>query len=109
MMKDRAQQINNERSGLTTDDDAFTVYQGQYWSKDQRKKQLLRHNERRRKLCQKAEIRATYENKTEKEIAELAQRNMTMPVFDNFITIDEILSQRNRSGVFAGPIHVTTI
>ena len=109
VMKDRAQQINNERSGLTTDDDAFTVYQGQYWSKDQRKKQLLRHNERRRKLCQKAELRATYENKTEKEIAELAQRNMTMPVFDNFITIDEILSQRNRSGVFAGPIHVTTI
>ena len=109
VMKDRAQQINNERGGLTTDDDAFTVYQGQYWSRDQRKKQLLRHNERRKKICQKAELRATYENKTEKEIAELAQRNMTMPVFDNFVTIDEILSQRNRSGVFAGPVHVTTI
>lgn len=109
VLKDRAQQINNERCGMTTDDDAFTVYQGQYWSRDQRKKQLLRHNERRKKLVQKAELKASYENKTEKEIAELAQRNMTMPVFDNFVTIDEILSQRNRSGVFAGPVHVTTI
>eukprot|EP00111_Clytia_hemisphaerica_P009671 TCONS_00028362-protein len=109
VLKDRAQQIDNERCGLTTDDDAFTVYQGQYWSRDQRKKQLSRHNERRKRLVQKAELKATYENKTEKEIAEMAQRKMTLPVFDNFVTIEEILSQRNRSGVFSGPVHVTTI
>lgn len=109
ILKDRAQEINDERCGITTDDDAFTVYQGQYWNRDQRKKQLNRHNERRKKLLQKAELKANYENKREKEMAELVQRNMTVPVFDNFITIEEILSQRNRSGIMAGPIHVTTI
>lgn len=109
ILKERAQQINDERCGITTDDDAFTIYQGQYWNREQRKKQLNRHNERRKKLLQKAESKANYENTREKEMAEAVQRNMTVPVFDNFITIEEILSQRNRSGVMAGPIHVTTI
>lgn len=109
IMKDRAAQIHDERCGITTDDDAFTVYHGRYWSRDQRKKQLSRHNERRKRIVQKSELKANYENKTEKEMAEMVQRKMTLPVFDNFVTIEEILSQRNRSGIFAGPVHVTTI
>ena len=111
VLKGREEEINKERCGMTTDDDAFTVYQGQYWDRDQRKRQLVRHQDRRQKLLEKAAIKASYENTTGRKIAELVQRNMTLPgaVFDNFITIEEILSQRNRSGVFNGPIHVTTI
>ena len=111
ILKERAEQINNERCGMTTDDDAFTVYQGQYWNRDQRKRQLNRHNDRRKKINEKAAIKASYEHKTEKAIAEIVQRKMTLPgtVFDNFVTVEEILSQRNRSGIFEGPVHVTTI
>jgi len=112
VLKDREEQIQEERCGMTTDDDAFTVYQGQYWNKDQRKRQLSRHNERRKKLLQKAEAKQLYENKNERVINEMAQRNMFLPgntVFDNYITVEEILSQRNRSGFLDGPVHVTTI
>ena len=52
-LKERANQINEERSGITTDDDAFTVYQGRYWSRDERRKQLLRHNAKKQRLLQK--------------------------------------------------------
>ncbi|XP_002159074.3 E3 ubiquitin-protein ligase PDZRN3 [Hydra vulgaris] len=111
VLKEREDEINKERCGMTTDDDAFTIYQGQYWDRDQRKRQLVRHQDRRQKLLEKAAIKATYQNETGRKIAEFVQRNMTLPgaVFDNFITIEEILSQRNRSGIFNGPIHVTTI
>ena len=104
-------QIDKERCGITTDDDTFTVYQGHYLNKDQRRKQLNRHNDRKKKLVQKVTERAVYENVTERYLAEAVQRNMTPPgaVFDNFVTLEEILSQRNRSGVFEGPIQVTTI
>lgn len=111
ILKEREKQIDLERCGITTDDDAFTVYQGQYWNKDQRRRQLNRHNDRRKRIVQKAAQKALYENKTEKVMAEIVQRKMTLPgkVFDNFVTVEEILSQRNRSGIFEGPVHVTTI
>lgn len=111
VLKERERQLNLERCGVTTDDDAFTVYQGQYWNKGQRRKQLNRHNERRKRILQKSAQKALHENKTEKVFAEIVQRKMTLPgkVFDNFVTVEEILSQRNRSGILEGPVHVTTI
>ena len=111
MLKKREEQIDQQRCGVTTDDDAFTVYQGQYWNKQQRRRQLNRHNDRRQRSLQKTADRERYDNKTEKLMAEIVQRKMTLPgkVFDNFVTVEEILSQRNRAGTLQGPIHVTTI
>lgn len=112
ILREREEQIREERCGITTDDDAFTIYQGQYWNRDQRKRQLNRHNDRRKRLLQKAIAKQSYENKTEKALNEMAQRKMILPaniVFDNFVTVEEILSQRNRAGILEGPVHVTTI
>lgn len=112
ILREREEQIREERCGITTDDDAFTIYQGQYWNRDQRKRQLNRHNDRRKRLLQKAIAKQSYENKTEKTFNEMAQRKMILPantVFDNFVTVEEILSQRNRAGILEGPVHVTTI
>ena len=109
-LKERGRQINDER-GITTDDDAFTVYQGRYWNEDERRKQLTRHQEKKRRLMQKINEREMIDHSLERDMAELVQRKMTIPsrVFDDFLTVEEILSQRNRAGICNGPIHVTTI
>ncbi|XP_068195786.1 PDZ domain-containing protein 4-like [Antennarius striatus] len=50
LLKARALKIREERSGMTTDDDAASeMKQGRYWSKEERKQQLLRAREYRRR------------------------------------------------------------
>nr|XP_020474622.1 PDZ domain-containing protein 4-like isoform X2 [Monopterus albus] len=50
LLKARAMKIREERSGMTTDDDAASeMKQGRYWSKGERKQQLLRAREYRRR------------------------------------------------------------
>ncbi|CAB1330392.1 unnamed protein product [Coregonus sp. 'balchen'] len=50
LLKARAIKIREERSGTTTDDDAVSeTKQGRYWSKEERKRQLLRAREHRRR------------------------------------------------------------
>ncbi|XP_040009018.1 PDZ domain-containing protein 4-like [Xiphias gladius] len=50
LLKARAMKIREERSGMTTDDDAASeMKQGRYWSKEERKQQLLRAREYRRR------------------------------------------------------------
>ncbi|XP_056130629.1 PDZ domain-containing protein 4-like [Lampris incognitus] len=50
LLKARAMKIREERSGMTTDDDtASEMKQGRYWSKEERKQQLLRAREYRRR------------------------------------------------------------
>ena len=55
--------------------------------------------------------KAMIDHSQERELTETVQRKMTVPsrVYDDFLTVEEILSQRNRSGVPAGLVHVTTI
>ncbi|KAF3860937.1 hypothetical protein F7725_001192 [Dissostichus mawsoni] len=50
LLKARAMKIREERSGMTTDDDAASeMKQGRYWSKEERKQQMLRAREYRRR------------------------------------------------------------
>ncbi|RWS12468.1 E3 ubiquitin-protein ligase PDZRN3-like protein [Dinothrombium tinctorium] len=50
LLKERAMRIMQERSGLTTDDDAMSELKiGKYWTKDERKKQLEKAKDRKRK------------------------------------------------------------
>ncbi|GCB85470.1 hypothetical protein scyTo_0026163 [Scyliorhinus torazame] len=50
LLKARAIKIREERSGLTTDDDAVSeLKMGRYWSKEERKQQLARAREQRRR------------------------------------------------------------
>ncbi|KAJ8017275.1 hypothetical protein DPEC_G00016140 [Dallia pectoralis] len=50
LLKARANKIREERSGMTTDDDTVSeMKQGRYWSKEERKQQLLRAREHRRR------------------------------------------------------------
>lgn len=50
ILKERAHRINQERSGLTTDDDAMSELKaGRYWPRDERKKQVEQARDRKRK------------------------------------------------------------
>ncbi|CAN0038464.1 unnamed protein product [Lampetra fluviatilis] len=50
LLKERAMKIKEERSGMTTDDDALSeMKMGRYWSKEQRKQHLNRAREQRRR------------------------------------------------------------
>ncbi|XP_064102899.1 E3 ubiquitin-protein ligase PDZRN3-like isoform X2 [Macrobrachium nipponense] len=50
MLKERALRINEERAGLTTDDDAMSEMKlGRYWSREERKRHLEKERERRRR------------------------------------------------------------
>ncbi|XP_061430380.1 E3 ubiquitin-protein ligase PDZRN3-B-like [Lethenteron reissneri] len=50
LLRQRALRIREERSGVTTDDDVLSEMKtGRYWSKEQRKQQLVRAREQRRR------------------------------------------------------------
>ena len=111
-LKERAERLCAERTGITTDDDANTVYLGKFWNKDERKRQLLRHRLKREKLLERQIAKnSTPPNPMDTVMADIVQKRMTAPghVFDDFLTVEEILAQRNKDGFLQGPIHVTTV
>ncbi|KAL2093611.1 hypothetical protein ACEWY4_010923 [Coilia grayii] len=66
LLRERALKIKEERSGgMTTDDDAMSeMKMGRYWSKEERKQQLLRAKEqrRRREFMQRSRLESLREN-----------------------------------------------
>ncbi|XP_062398005.1 PDZ domain-containing protein 4 [Sardina pilchardus] len=125
LLKARAMQIREERSGMTTDDDAVSeMKMGRYWSKEERKQQLLRAREhrRRREFMMQSRLEylrerdcATQERETvltatsqqnsparsSSYILELSQRKSMKKrnrrILDNWITIQELLTHGSRS------------
>ena len=71
ILRERAERINQERSGLTTDDDAMSELKvGRYWTRDERKKQLEQGKDRKRKelLMRSMKMDALREHSEEREL-----------------------------------------
>ena len=112
LLRERAQKLTEERTGITTDDDANTMYLGRFWSKEERRRQLMRHRQKCERLRDRINAKnALPVNPMDAVMAEIVQKKMTSPgnTFDDFLTVEEILTQRNRDGYLEGPIHVTTV
>ena len=122
LLRERAQQLSEERKGLTTEDETVSVYQGRYWPRDMRRRQLQKVREARRKKSEKLSQRLSDSPHTNSgsesgkgrkdSIVELSHRRMRKTRdhhFDDFVTVQEILTQRNPTGLSCGPIHVTTV
>ncbi|KAL4622596.1 PDZ domain-containing protein 4-like [Arapaima gigas] len=138
LLKARAMKIREERSGMTTDDDAVSeMKMGRYWSKEERKQQLMRAREYRRRrefMMQSrldylrdreqqsgsapAECRGTQQGAPqEATILELSQRKSmrkrNRKILDNWITIQELLAHGTRSPdgkkVYNPLLSVTTV
>uniref|UniRef100_A0A3Q0R2T0 PDZ domain containing 4 n=1 Tax=Amphilophus citrinellus TaxID=61819 RepID=A0A3Q0R2T0_AMPCI len=105
LLKARAMKIREERSGMTTDDDAASeMKQGRYWSKEERKQQLLRAREYRRRREFMMQSRLEYmrgDSSPHSNILQLSQKKITKRrnrrILDNWITIQELLAHGSRS------------
>uniref|UniRef100_A0A3B4VNQ1 PDZ domain containing 4 n=1 Tax=Seriola dumerili TaxID=41447 RepID=A0A3B4VNQ1_SERDU len=107
LLKARAMKIREERSGMTTDDDAASeMKQGRYWSKEERKQQLLRAREyrRRREFMMQSRLdylRGDRQDSPSNNILLLSQKKIMKKrnrrILDNWITIQELLAHGSRS------------
>ncbi|NXA45207.1 PZRN3 ligase, partial [Nothocercus julius] len=109
LLRERAIKIKEERSGMTTDDDAISeMKMGRYWSKEERKQHLVKAKEQRRRRefmmqsrldCLKEQQGA--EEKREMSIIELSHKKMmkkrNKKIFDNWMTIQELLTHGTKS------------
>lgn len=137
LLKARAMKIREERSGMTTDDDAVSeMKMGRYWSKEERKQQLLKAREQRRRRefmmqsrldCLRDRERVqdsngggqqgTANQQEATTILELCHRRSmkkrSRRILDNWITIQELLAHGTRSAdgkkVYNPLLSVTTV
>uniref|UniRef100_A0A4X2LQW2 PDZ domain containing 4 n=1 Tax=Vombatus ursinus TaxID=29139 RepID=A0A4X2LQW2_VOMUR len=125
LLKARALKIREERSGMTTDDDAVSeMKMGRYWSKEERKQHLIRAREQRKRRefmmqsrleCLKEQQNS--ESKHELNIIALSHRKTmkkrNKKILDNWITIQEMLAHGTRSAdgkrVYNPLLSVTTV
>ncbi|XP_064161065.1 E3 ubiquitin-protein ligase PDZRN3-B isoform X2 [Anguilla rostrata] len=126
LLKERALRIREERSGMTTDDDAASeLKMGRYWSKEERKQHVVRAKEQRQRRefmkqsridCLKEQSAAT-DDKKELNIIELSHKKMmkkrNKKIFDNWMTIQELLTHGTKSPdgtrVYNSLLSVTTV
>ncbi|KAM4572078.1 PDZ domain-containing protein 4-like isoform 2-T2 [Fundulus diaphanus] len=137
LLKARAMKIREERSGMTTDDDAVSeMKMGRYWSKEERKQQLLKAREqrRRREFMMQSRLDCLRERERDQgsggggdqgatqqqepaSILELCHRRSmkkrSRRILDNWITIQELLAHGSRSAdgkkVYNPLLSVTTV
>ncbi|XP_068110101.1 E3 ubiquitin-protein ligase PDZRN3 isoform X5 [Hyperolius riggenbachi] len=125
LLRERAIKIKEERSGVTTDDDAISeMKMGRYWSKEERKQHIRKASEQRKRKeymiqsrldCLK-EKQTTEDNK-EVNILDLSHKKMmkkrNKKIFDNWMTIQELLTHGARSPdgsrVYNSLLSVTTV
>ncbi|XP_049432704.1 E3 ubiquitin-protein ligase PDZRN3-B isoform X2 [Epinephelus fuscoguttatus] len=125
LLRERALRINEERSGMTTDDDAISeLKMGCYWSKEERKQHAVRAKEQkqRREFMKQSRAdclkeQAGPEDKKEPNIIELSHKKMmkkrNKKIFDNWMTIQELLTHGTKSPdgtrVYNSLLSVTTV
>ncbi|XP_063792364.1 PDZ domain-containing protein 4 isoform X2 [Pseudophryne corroboree] len=128
LLKARAMKIKEERSGMTTDDDAVSeMKMGRYWSKEDRKRHLMRAREQRKRrefmmqsrldCLREQQQQQGAEGKGEMSIIALSHRKTmkkrNKKILDNWITIQEMLAHGTRSAdgkrVYNPLLSVTTV
>uniref|UniRef100_A0A8D0HE29 PDZ domain containing 4 n=1 Tax=Sphenodon punctatus TaxID=8508 RepID=A0A8D0HE29_SPHPU len=128
LLKARAMKIREERSGMTTDDDAVSeMKMGRYWSKEERKQHLIRAREqrKRREFMMQSRLECLREREGgeargaagELNILALSHRKTmkkrSRRILDNWITIQEMLAHGTRSAdgrrVYNPLLSVTTV
>lgn len=115
LLKEREEQLNKERCGITTDDDAMSELKtGRFWSREERKKHLERAKER--KLRQHQIIAEKQQMPSDQIIVQLSHKKMMRKegrhVFDKYTTLQEFLAHGIRgptNRLIEGVLSVTTV
>lgn len=125
LLRERAIKIKEERSGMTTDDDAISeLKMGRYWSKEERKQHARKASEqkRRREFMMQSRLDCLKEQQSSDErkevnIIDLSHKKMmkkrNKKIFDNWMTIQELLTHGAKSPdgtrVYNSLLSVTTV
>ncbi|KAK2499402.1 hypothetical protein MC885_006422 [Smutsia gigantea] len=125
LLRERALKIREERSGMTTDDDAVSeLKMGRYWSKEERKQHVVKAREQRRRRAFMMQSRLEglkeqqgADDRKETNILELSHKKMmkkrNKKIFDNWMTIQELLTHGTKSPdgtrVYNSFLSVTTV
>ncbi|XP_054450815.1 E3 ubiquitin-protein ligase PDZRN3 isoform X2 [Pteronotus mesoamericanus] len=125
LLRERALRIREERSGVTTDDDAASDMKlGRYWSREERKQHVARAREQRRRRALVLQSRLegpreqpAEEDRREVSILELSHKKMmkrrNKKILDNWMTIQELLTHGTKSPdgtrVYNSFLSVTTV
>lgn len=125
LLRERALRIREERSGLTTDDDAASDMKlGRYWSREERKQHVARAREQRRRRALLLQSRLdgpreqpAEDDRREVSILELSHKKMmkkrNKKILDNWMTIQELLTHGTKSPdgtrVYNSFLSVTTV
>ncbi|XP_078518000.1 E3 ubiquitin-protein ligase PDZRN3 isoform X2 [Lissotriton helveticus] len=125
LLRERAIKIKEERSGMTTDDDAISeLKMGRYWSKEERKQHARKATEqkRRREFMMQSRLDCLKEQQSSDErkevnIIDLSHKKMmkkrNKKIFDNWMTIQELLTHGAKSPegtrVYNSLLSVTTV
>ncbi|XP_037069960.1 LOW QUALITY PROTEIN: PDZ domain-containing RING finger protein 4-like [Pollicipes pollicipes] len=98
-LRERAARIAEERTGITTDDDAVSELKlGRYWPRDEKKRQLERARERKQKQQQRTKMAAVpEEGATEEPSVVKRQANMHPFVETSLQRRSTSSSMRNKS------------
>uniref|UniRef100_A0A7E4UYG0 PDZ domain-containing protein n=2 Tax=Panagrellus redivivus TaxID=6233 RepID=A0A7E4UYG0_PANRE len=115
VLKAREEQLNKERYGISTDDDAASELKaGRFWSREERKRHLERSREKKANKIQHAMNKTV--NPTEQMILQLSNRKQMRrsgrQLFDKFTTLQEFLAHGSRDPTAApigGILSVTTV
>lgn len=125
LLRERALRIREERSGVTTDDDAASDLKlGRYWSREERKQHVARAREQRRRRALLLQSRLDSpgtqpadDDRREVSILELSHKKMmkrrNRKILDNWMTIQELLTHGTKSPdgtrVYNSFLSVTTV
>uniref|UniRef100_A0AC35GVJ0 Uncharacterized protein n=1 Tax=Panagrolaimus sp. PS1159 TaxID=55785 RepID=A0AC35GVJ0_9BILA len=116
LLKAREEQLNKERHGLSTDDDAASELKtGRFWSREERKRHLEHAREKKATKMQIAMQKVSV-NPSEQMIMQLSNRKQMRrsgkQLFDKFTTLQEFLAHGSRdpsAGQIGGILSVTTV
>lgn len=118
VLKAREEQVNRERTGMSTDDDACSDLKiGKFWTRQERKQHLEKQREKKmQRTQQKLQHRREMEMQGEPLIQTLShrkqQRQNNRQFFDKFTTIQEFLAHGARDPSLrpmGGVLSVTTV
>ncbi|KAL3983151.1 PDZ domain (Also known as DHR or GLGF) family protein [Acanthocheilonema viteae] len=115
LLKEREEQLNKERTGVSTDDDAMSELKtGRFWTREERKKQWERAKQRKLRYHQLMAQRN--QQPSDQLIVQLSRKKMMRrkgnPLLDKFTTIQEFMAHANRdisSRPIDGILSVTTV
>uniref|UniRef100_A0A0K0EN72 PDZ domain-containing protein n=1 Tax=Strongyloides stercoralis TaxID=6248 RepID=A0A0K0EN72_STRER len=111
----REEQLNKERTGISTDDDAASEMKlGKFWTREERKKHLEKAKAYKQRQLQK--LIDHEKNIPDQMIVNLSNKKMMkkkgQQVYDKFVTIQEFLTHGSRDPncpVIEGVLSVTTV